>query len=106
MFDTMRTWIAAVLILFFPSPVRAQVGTLVCTSPGDGNHLFEINFGRKTACVQSPRSTQCAGSFPVTISDRHIMIRLGGPVSIDRKSGVILWVDGSQGTCHGDALTN
>jgi hypothetical protein len=101
----MRTCIVLILTLLMPPLAHAQVRTLVCAS-SSGTHLFQIDFVRQVTCVQDGGLTSCAGRYPVQISERYIIMQLGGPVSIDRKTGVVLWVDGSQGTCHGDALGN
>ena len=88
-------FLTLVVFIFSVSPTRADVLTLLCTL-GEGVITIDVDTGRQVIC---PRGqfwpTECR---PAQISDRYIEFMMGKRITVDRRTGIIHYADGSTGS--------
>src|SRR5262245_28275899 len=90
------------LVLCLTAAARAEISSLAC-SADEGTYVFNIDLNRKIACFNRPGyAPVCTPNHPFTISDRYIMFY--GGISVDRRTGRVLWPAGPPGVCQGDVL--
>jgi hypothetical protein len=96
--------------LCFTNPAQADTVTLTCLADEVGVTVtIDIDLAARTVCTNGILwAAQC---IPARISDRHVVFIPGGqrddrgrpvqlPITIDRRTQMIRWADGSNGTCQ------
>jgi hypothetical protein len=96
-----RTSIAAALaLLALAVPARAEVATLLCSTNASYSEILDIDLANETVCeLPSFAKPPCFRS-QATITDRYIVFNGRDPITLDRRTGIIRWADGSTGACQ------